>query len=610
MSNRWNPEYLEDRGEPAPKRCKDWNWGASKLTWDDIDWHEAWRSRESDDGHWDFTWDAGRWRETCSNGWSEQWRRSDANRCSKLPGSKTDRQWKESESEENGWQWKESESDENRWYDLFDRVDADCWSNPDESAWCTLSDGTGGRRWRAPDENRWNDMDERSRVWSNAAKWETEWVNSEWETSWSMSNAEWDDYLRNWKPKERESPPACVCFVVELTLPPRSGRFWRVRISGTGDALGDWGEYKEGIDLFPEDEVRWTSLVKEVPAGVPIKYQVTYQLEGSCMGDDWWWQGEHQCGICRSVIPRAGFVAKVMHKGVNEVPMTEFVDRKDFLAEQKRARHPGGTQRWCTWDAPNGVTLQYSLFLPVGHQGRRTCTASRSDCGRWPLLVFLHAMHYEMDSNMCNLFHDGCSPPSLLYHNSAPSELTQFVVLCPHCPEDPLRGDGIGLWLRSGPRFERSDYSQEMENALDALTEDVCQAYSIDRDRVSLIGCSMGGYACLELSKRWPDRFAAVSPVAAHYEFDLEALAEALAATRISFWFFHASNDEICPFEPIERLVRMIRAKRQAMHEQPEICFTSGEDTWSMNGHNYDEVAYKRLGNKLFGWLLSQRRHR
>eukprot|EP00746_Dinoflagellata_sp_MGD_P015565 gnl/MRDRNA2_/MRDRNA2_134644_c0_seq1.p1 gnl/MRDRNA2_/MRDRNA2_134644_c0~~gnl/MRDRNA2_/MRDRNA2_134644_c0_seq1.p1 ORF type:complete len:172 (+),score=22.96 gnl/MRDRNA2_/MRDRNA2_134644_c0_seq1:63-518(+) len=150
----------------------------------------------------------------------------------------------------------------------------------------------------------------------------------------------------------------------------------------------------------------------------------------------------------------------------------------------------------------------------------------------------------------------------------------------------------------------------ETEEALASLLDYVSHWYGIDPYRVSLTGISMGGYACLELAKRWPDRFAYVAPVAAHYEFDLESLANALATSTVPLWFFHATNDLICPFEPIKRLVCMIRAKRRVARNPAGIHLTSWEDTLTACGHASDVVAYKEHGSELFQWLLNKHRHR
>ncbi|MFO7900778.1 MAG: prolyl oligopeptidase family serine peptidase, partial [Planctomycetota bacterium] len=53
------------------------------------------------------------------------------------------------------------------------------------------------------------------------------------------------------------------------------------------------------------------------------------------------------------------------------------------------------------------------------------------------------------------------------------------------------------------------------EDVLDAIAE-VEQDYTIDRRRVYLLGSSMGGTGCWNLGTKYPDRFAAVGPIAAN----------------------------------------------------------------------------------------------
>merc|ERR1711957_1106520 len=86
-----------------------------------------------------------------------------------------------------------------------------------------------------------------------------------------------------------------------------------------------------------------------------------------------------------------------------------------------------------------------------------------------------------------------------------------------------------------------------------------------------------------------PDFFAAVVPVAAHYEEDLDELLVRLAPARhVPFWFLHAYNDQSCPHEQMEKLVRLMQSADFA-----HVHLTSYEDTWSATGHASDFVAYR-----------------
>jgi predicted peptidase len=267
--------------------------------------------------------------------------------------------------------------------------------------------------------------------------------------------------------------------------------------------------------------------------------------------------------------------------------------------------------------------MTFFIYFPPGYRG---ADATVDHSTGWPLLLFLHSMHGRLDGDN-NLFYESDTPIRLLLGDERcpPSLRDDFIVIAPQCPNDVERGDHAGVWLRKG-WYETSSYSSEMELALASLILLVCRTCHIDSHRIALTGTSMGAYACLELSARWPGVFSAVAPVAAHYDLDpIDQLVQKLTEREHPpFWFFHAKNDEMCPFEPIKDLVDRLRnASKNEAH------LTAFDDTWSRNGHCADRVAYwydqarfsadKRLhctsyqqnprwqGEDLFTWLKQQR---
>merc|ERR1712046_49797 len=120
--------------------------------------------------------------------------------------------------------------------------------------------------------------------------------------------------------------------------------------------------------------------------------------------------------------------------------------------------------------------------------------------------------------------------------------------------------DGVGTWLRKGWYTDNESHDPGSEAALIELVKRICVTCDIDLHRIYITGCSMGAYACLDLVARYPFLFAAVVPVAAHYDDDLDELVERLSkADPVPFWFFHAVNDQCCPHETVSKLVGKLR---------------------------------------------------
>eukprot|EP00971_Amphidinium_carterae_P072153 1427310-Amphidinium_carterae.1 len=169
-------------------------------------------------------------------------------------------------------------------------------------------------------------------------------------------------------------------------------------------------------------------------------------------------------------------------------------------------------------------------------------------------------MYNRLDGDV-NLFYDSDCPPRLLLDpiaDDTPEALPkEFVVLSPQTATDPSWCDGTGVWFKKG--YFTAEDEEDDEAAVQALWEilsRVLNECSIDRTRIYVSGHSMGGYGCLKLALRWPSFFAAIAPVAAHYEEDLDELVETLTSRPMPpFWFIQATNDTICKFKPMKKLV-------------------------------------------------------
>mmetsp|Transcript_65341 Transcript_65341/g.181249 ORF Transcript_65341/g.181249 Transcript_65341/m.181249 type:complete len:583 (-) Transcript_65341:88-1836(-) len=429
-----------------------------------------------------------------------------------------------------------------------------------------------------------------------------------------------------------ERSPYCKC------TPPLDTGPMRLRVAGSNEALGGWEDEwdpQAGVDLHWEGD-RWTSVVLTVPPRVAFTFCLARMDEPECHpgvlqgcrraeaheSRVFTWGPQHAVSA-----PPRGQVLEV-HLQTAELsqqhppaPALRSIPRASVTAFAGglplSPSPPAGRQRCYTFDAPGGVVLHFCMYLPPGYDDRASVAEAQGGCGNgtsgWPVLLFLHSMHGRLDGDN-NLFFESDTPLHLLLgHPACPAALRErFIVVSPQCPVDPERPDGCGIWLRNG-WYEDSTYAAEMELALAALLEAVAGACNVDRQRICVTGTSMGAYASLELAARWPGFFSAVAPVAAHYDLDpVDDLVTHLTQPQeLPLWFFHAENDGMCPYEPIESLVQKLRTSSRA-----EVRLTSFEDTWSNQGHCADRVPYwaiprspgqEALGEELFSWLSLQR---
>lgn len=207
----------------------------------------------------------------------------------------------------------------------------------------------------------------------------------------------------------------------------------------------------------------------------------------------------------------------------------------------------------------NPSSLNYLLFMPRD-------TTARSE-GKFPLILSLHGIG-ERGSDLQRVKRDGL-PRMLDGNNSFP-----FIVISPQCP-------ATTEWY-----YDRTD------TLLRKLLEEALVRYPIDRRRVYVTGFSMGGIGAWDLGIRYPNRFAAIAPIAARGEdsWNVCAMAE------VPVWAFHGANDTIVPLSAAQAIVQRF------MNCGGEVTFTVypsvGHDAWT-----------RTYGNpQLYQWLLSKSR--
>lgn len=121
--------------------------------------------------------------------------------------------------------------------------------------------------------------------------------------------------------------------------------------------------------------------------------------------------------------------------------------------------------------------------------------------------------------------------------------------------------------------------------------ESVLARYSIDEDRVSLTGLSMGGYGTFSYGAEHIDRFSALMPICGGGKPE-----NAASLAKRPMWVFHGGAD---PVVNPEQSRRMIKATKQA---GGEVRYTEYEGV----GHNSWEKAYGSAD--AIAWLLAQKR--
>lgn len=206
------------------------------------------------------------------------------------------------------------------------------------------------------------------------------------------------------------------------------------------------------------------------------------------------------------------------------------------------------------------LTLNYLLFRP------RDTTAVIA--GKFPLIITLHGIG-ERGSELWRVKGEGL-PKILDGYNSFP-----FIVVSPQCPSTTE-------WY----------YNDGVQVLLNKLIDSVIARYPVDTNRIYLTGLSMGGIGTLDLAIRYPQRFAAIMPIA----FRIEPGWNVCALTNIPTWAFHGALDPIIPLSSAQSVIHTL-----------ENC--GGNPTFTIYQDLYHDSWTRTYNNPaIYDWLLTKRR--
>jgi predicted peptidase len=195
--------------------------------------------------------------------------------------------------------------------------------------------------------------------------------------------------------------------------------------------------------------------------------------------------------------------------------------------EARRYRRPS---------AKGGQHYNYRLHVPHAKNSNQ----------RHPLILWLHGAHEGGNDNCQQLRW------IQLVFEVLPPDTNDYYVLAVQCPSDH------SAWFSSDPMVwgtSATSNSVEMITVAYEILEEVISNEQVDVDRVYAVGVSTGATACWEVALRHPDRFAAISPMAAR-GVDSSRLA---AIRNIPIWAFHSLRDPSRP-DSVSKSVTQLQA--------------------------------------------------
>ena len=225
------------------------------------------------------------------------------------------------------------------------------------------------------------------------------------------------------------------------------------------------------------------------------------------------------------------------------------------------------------WESPKGGTLPYRLHVPAKPVPGR----------RYPLVVHMHGAGSWGTNNVDQIRTGGAD-----FISWAKRRGEEYVFIAPQTPK--------GLkWVDTPWDKEKSTMKEAPTPSLRMTMEiidDAIARYPVDRDRIYVMGISMGGYATWELLQRRPELFAAALPCCGGGD-----VAQAPRLKDISIWAFHGSADKAVPVCRSRDMVSAIKAAGGKKVEYKE---------YEGLGHNVWTPTF--TDDKVFEWLFARRR--
>jgi predicted peptidase len=216
----------------------------------------------------------------------------------------------------------------------------------------------------------------------------------------------------------------------------------------------------------------------------------------------------------------------------------------------------------------NGERLPYRLFVPTGYSPQQ----------KYPLVLWLHGGEGRGSDNLQQIVHTNQTGAHVWLAPEIQLKFPAFV-LAPQCPINENWADP-----------DLNQPSKALQLALQILAA-IQKEFSIDPDRVYVVGQSMGGLGVYSLLQLYPEKWAGAIILAAYDNFT-----NANAISRVPLWVFQGDQDQTVP-------VTMVR---DMMHQLKKVKANLRYTEYRKADHNIWDRAFAEP--ELIPWLASLKR--
>ena len=260
---------------------------------------------------------------------------------------------------------------------------------------------------------------------------------------------------------------------------------------------------------------------------------------------------------------KAGYI--VMSQLLEEAIEESLSDEKVNEIDQYRS---------ATWKTSNREKLLYRYRKPANHDSKK----------KYPLLVFLHGSGGRGSDNQQQLL--DANSIGALNKQQVFSKYESFVFIPQVASEE--------RWVSvpwDTKEYELAPISSSMRMTFQALDRFIKKNRSIDRNRIYVMGLSMGGWGTWDAISRRPEFFAAAVPICGSGD-----PIQSSKLTNLPIWAWHGERDEVISVTGSQEMVRAID------EAGGKIRYTE------IKGRGHDSWLDVWNSQELWKWLYEQRR--
>ena len=173
----------------------------------------------------------------------------------------------------------------------------------------------------------------------------------------------------------------------------------------------------------------------------------------------------------------------------------------------------------------------------------------------YPLLLFLHGAGERGNDNKKQLVHG-----SKMFLDAGNRQKFPAIVVFPQCPTEDYWAN-VKQWRDDENKrhfdFQKGGKPTSAMSGLLSLVDSLTSLSQVDKNRVYVMGLSMGGMGTFELVSRRPNTFAAAAPICGG---DNPKVAGKYAK-KVPFWIFHGMKDDIVNPQFSQDMATAIEAK-------------------------------------------------